>query len=160
MEHFLTYSPLTHTNMQTESSHASENERRVLSLLEAFAQSAEAVVAHFHAEAVIEYPYAHSLGTPGRLTLGQYRTYLTNALAQMNGLRFSSIQTFQTTDPQVCFAEFHGHVPLPAGDYHQDYVVRATFREGKIIHYREYWNPVESKAFGDAEAAKNIFKHD
>jgi hypothetical protein len=45
----------------------------------------------------------------------------------------------------VCFAEFHGHVPLPAGDYHQDYVVRATFREGKIIHYREYWNPWQEK---------------
>jgi len=146
--------------MQTDSLRVSENEQRVLSLLEAFAQSAEAVVAHFHAEAVIEFPYAHALGTPGRLTLSQYRSYLTNALAQMSDLRFSGIQTFQATDPHVCFAEFHGHVPLPAGDYHQDYVVRATFREGKIIHYREYWNPVAGKAFGDAEATRNIFKHD
>jgi ketosteroid isomerase-like protein len=146
--------------MQTDPSHVSENEQRLLSLLEAFQQSAEAVTAHFHEAALIEYPYAHALGTPGRLTLSQYRTYLASALAQMSGLRFPRIETFQTNDPQVCFAEFHGHVPLPAGDYHQDYVVRATFREGKIIHYREYWNPMEANAFGDAEAAKKIFKHD
>jgi uncharacterized protein len=26
--------------------------------------------------------------------------------------------------------------------YQQDYVIRLEIKNGKIIHYREYWNPV------------------
>lgn len=145
-----------------ENTHSSQNsnQQKLRSLLLALQQNADAVVAHFHQEAIIEYPYAHTVGTPSQLNLSQYRAYLTNALSRMSGLQLSDIQLFQTTDPDVCFAEFHGHVPFPSGDYHQDYVVRATFKEGKVIRYREYWNPSAMTAFGDKKTTNDIFKHD
>jgi len=45
----------------------------------------------------------------------------------------------------VLFAEFGEAVFFATGrHYQQDYVMRLETKDGKIIHYREYWNPVPS----------------
>lgn len=95
-------------------------------------------------DAIVEFPYASALGSPERLEgkLAIYN-YMKNAIAQMQNLTFTNIRTYQTTDPDVLFAEFHGEAMMIATGrhYQQDYVMRFKARAGKIFHYREYWNP-------------------
>ena len=101
-------------------------------------------------DAVVEFPYASS--TPGRLEGKEaiYK-YIKDALAQMQGLMFTNVRVYPTTNPNILWAEFHGEsVIVPTGRYYQqDYALRLETREGKIVHYREYWNPMSAiKAWG------------
>mgnify|MGYP002140209445 CR=1 FL=1 len=47
-----------------------------------------------------------------------------------------------TTDPDVALAEVHGSATIATTGkrYEQDYVMVVRTRNGKIVHYREYWN--------------------
>lgn len=130
-------------------------------LLDAFSEGPQEVLALFHEQAVIEYPYASTLGTPGKLTKSEYAVYLKSALASMPAIAFSNVQIYPLQAPDQVWAEFHGETTVPATQarYEQDYVVRVTFQEGMIIHYREYWNPMKVEAFGGDQAAKDIFTH-
>ncbi|HAA32069.1 MAG TPA: phenazine biosynthesis protein [Cyanobacteria bacterium UBA8553] len=95
-------------------------------------------------DAVVEFPYACALGSPerleGKLTI---YNYIKNAIAQMQNLTFTNIREYQTSNPDVLFAEVHGEARILATGrhYHQDYVMRLETKAGKIFHYREYWNP-------------------
>lgn len=96
-------------------------------------------------DAVVEFPYASALGSPSRLEgkLAIY-DYMKNAVAQLQNWVFTDVREYQTLLPNVLFAEFHGEAVFVATGqpYQQDYVVRLEIKDGKIIHYREYWNPV------------------
>lgn len=95
-------------------------------------------------DAVVEFPYASALGSPERLEgkLAIYN-YMKNAIAKMQHLTFTNIRQYQTTNPNVLFAEVHGEATIVATGrhYQQDYVMRLEAKNGKIFHYREYWNP-------------------
>jgi uncharacterized protein len=95
--------------------------------------------------AVVEFPYASALGSPSRLEgkLAIYN-YMKNAVAQLQNWVFTDVREYHTVIPNVLFAEFHGEaVSVATGQpYQQDYVVRLETKAGKIVHYREYWNPV------------------
>ena len=96
-------------------------------------------------DAVVEFPYASALGSQGRLE-GKSAIYnhMKNAVAQLQNWVFTDVREYQTLIPNVLFAEFHGEAVFVATGqpYQQDYVVRLETNNGKIIHYREYWNPV------------------
>ncbi|MBD2309867.1 PhzA/PhzB family protein [Chroococcidiopsis sp. FACHB-1243] len=96
-------------------------------------------------DAVVEFPYASALGSPSRLE-GKPAIYnhMKNAVAQLQNWVFTDVREYQTLLPNVLFAEFHGEAVFVATGqlYQQDYVVRLETKNGKIIHYREYWNPV------------------
>jgi uncharacterized protein len=95
-------------------------------------------------DAIVEFPYATALGSPSRFE-GKPAIYnhMKNAVAQLQNWVFTDIRKYQTTIPTVLLAEFHGEAVLVATGqpYQQDYVVRLETQNGKIIHYREYWNP-------------------
>lgn len=96
-------------------------------------------------DAIVEFPYASALGSPSRLE-GKPAIYnhMKNAVSQLQNWVFTDVRKYQTLLPNVLFAEFHGEAMLVATGqpYQQDYVVRLETKNGKIIHYREYWNPV------------------
>ncbi len=96
-------------------------------------------------DAIVEFPYASALGSPSRLEgkLAIY-SYMKNAVAQLQNWVFTDVREYQTLIQNVLFAEFHGEAVFVATGqpYQQDYVVRLETKDGKIIHYREYWNPV------------------
>ncbi len=96
-------------------------------------------------DAIVEFPYASALGSPSRLE-GKFAIYdyMKNAVAQLQNWVFTDVREYQTLIPNVLFAEFHGEAVFVATGqpYQQDYVVRLEIKRGKIIHYREYWNPV------------------
>jgi uncharacterized protein len=95
-------------------------------------------------DAVVEFPYATALGAPSRF-VGKHAIYnhMKNAVAQLQNWVFTDIHEYQTPIATVLLAEFHGEAVFVATGqtYQQDYVVRLETHNGKIIHYREYWNP-------------------
>lgn len=143
---------------QTETIDEKNNEKIVQQLLEGFNHGAETVLQLFHEDAIIEYPYAHSLGTPAKLTKSQYRTYLKGALKNMPDISFSQVNSY-TAQNHVVWAEFHGEVVIPSTNqlYQQDYVACFKLKNGKIIHYKEYWNPMAISAMGGHTEVKKMF---
>ncbi|GAA3617318.1 nuclear transport factor 2 family protein [Flavivirga amylovorans] len=148
----------TKTNGEAISIHEKEQEKIVQDLLEAFNLGAENVLELFDEEAIIEYPYAYSLGTPSSLNKTQYANYLKGALANMPDITFSQVKSY-TTENHIVWAEFHGEVIIPSTNklYQQDYVARFTLKNGKIIHYKEYWNPMAVSAMGDHKEVNEMF---
>lgn len=99
----------------------------------------------FAEDAVVEFPYAAALNLPARLEgKSAIYNYFTEALAQMQNLIFTHIREYQTLNSNVLFAECHGEADIIATGrhYQQDYVMRLETKDGKIVHYREYWNPI------------------
>ncbi|MGF1675263.1 MAG: nuclear transport factor 2 family protein [Rivularia sp. (in: cyanobacteria)] len=96
-------------------------------------------------DAIIEFPYAPALGSPSRLEgKSAIYNYMKNTVAQLQNWVFTDVREYQTLIPNVLFAEFHGEAVFVATGqpYQQDYVMRLETKNGKIIYYREYWNPV------------------
>jgi uncharacterized protein len=108
-------------------------------------------------DAVAEFPYASTLGAHTRLE-GKPAIYshMKNAVARLQNWVFTDIREYQTLVPNMLFAEFHGKAVFVATGqpYQQDYVVRLETKNGKIIHYREYWNPAPIlELMGSSETA-------
>ncbi len=133
-------------------------EKIVHELLEAFNLGVENVLELFHDDAIVEYPYAHSLGTPSELTKTQYGNYLKGALENMPDIAFSKVKSYAAQN-HVVWAEFHGEVVIPSTNqlYQQDYVARIVLENGRIIHYKEYWNPLAVSAMGSHNEVNEMF---
>jgi uncharacterized protein len=96
-------------------------------------------------DAILEFPYAAALGVPNRFEgKPAIYNYMKTAVEHMQNWVFTNIREYRTSDPNILLAEFHGEAVFTATDhsYQQDYVIRLETKNGKIIHYREYWNPV------------------
>lgn len=135
-----------------------KQEKIVHDLLKAFNIGSGEVLKFFREEAIIEYPYAHSLGTPSSLNKIQYGNYIKGALENMPDIEFSNISIY-TSRKNTFWAEFHGETTIPSTNqrYKQDYVVRITLKNGKIIRYKEYWNPMAVSAMGDEKEVNKMF---
>jgi hypothetical protein len=93
-------------------------------------------------DAVAEFPYAFD--TPRRVEgKTAIYNYMKDALAQMQNLKFTNVRVYPTTT-NLLWAEVHGEATVAATGqlYEQDYVIRMETKEGKIVHYCEYWNPM------------------
>jgi ketosteroid isomerase-like protein len=68
-----------------------------------------------------------------------------DVLAGVRQFEFSDVRTFPTDNPDVIFAEFTGNATVVSTGckYSQEYIVRLETRNGEIVYYREYWNPLE-----------------
>ncbi|MDF5714831.1 MAG: PhzA/PhzB family protein [Rhizonema sp. NSF051] len=122
----------------------------------------QACVDLFTENAVVEFPYASD--TPNRLEGKEaiYK-YMKNALAQMQNLVFTNLRVYPTSNPNVLLAESRGEAVIVSTGchYQQDYVIRLETWEGKIIHYREYWNPMSAlKAWGSTQNLCQSFNAD
>lgn len=99
----------------------------------------------FTDDAVVEFPYAASLGREGRF-VGKpaIDAYFRGTPGLFRELRFRDLRRHAGADPHMVCAEVHGSALIgPAGaPYEQDYVMILRTRDGKISHYREYWNPL------------------
>jgi ketosteroid isomerase-like protein len=110
----------------------------------------------FAEDAVVEFPYAKSLGGMHERLEGReaIRQYFAETPKHFKGLVFSKVRRYLTTDPEVAIAEAHGSatIAMTGRTYEQDYVMVLKARDGKISLYREYWDPIPGlKAFGGEE---------
>ncbi len=125
-------------------------------------KQAQAWVELFAEDAVIEFPYAST--TPGRLEgKADIYHYMKDVPAQMQNLVFTNIRVYPTTNPNILWAEVHGEADIVSTGcrYQQDYVMYLETKAGKIVHYREYWNPIPAlEAWGSTENLNQSFKVD
>jgi uncharacterized protein len=94
-------------------------------------------------DAVHEYPYApapYSKKLEGRDVI---TAYIANVTQSATNWSFTNFTFLATSDADTVFVEFEGSALVTATGkrYQQIYVGRITLREGKIAHYREFWNP-------------------
>lgn len=134
-------------------------QQQLAALLAAFLTGADDVRRLFAEQAVIEFPYAASVGTPGRLTLPEYHQYLAQVLPTMPRLAYDAVRVYPLQAPGEYFAELRAATTVPGTGrrYEQDYVLYFTLADGRFTHYREYWNPVPwLRAFGGEQALHDI----
>lgn len=70
--------------------------------------------------------------------------YLAKAGALIEFESMSAAITHEATDGETFILEFSckGKGARTGGRYHQDYISVIRVRDGRIVHYRDYWNPL------------------
>lgn len=100
-------------------------------------------------DVIFEFPFAPP-GRPskveGKQALGEY---LTAVPSRVEFDRLSNLETHQTLNPDVAIFEMTatGRVKDTGEPYEMSYVVVLTVRDGRIAHYRDYWDPLKSLHF-------------
>jgi len=93
---------------------------------------------------VAEFPFAPE-GSPARI---EGRTalyeYLRNYPSFIDVRKIPTLRTYTTDDTTVAIAEWSasGTVIANGNPYEMSYATFVTFRDGLIVNYREYWNPM------------------
>lgn len=111
----------------------------------------------FAEHGVMEFPFA----PPGGVTRLDGRAALAAHLASLGRLiaidRVTALVVHRTADPNVVILEFGGvGRGVETGEpYDQTYISVITLADGRIVHYRDYWNPLAAiRAAGGADAIK------
>jgi ketosteroid isomerase-like protein len=103
-------------------------------------------------DVLVEFPFAPA-GTPSRLD-GRVAIfeYLRNYPKIIDVHEIGSLEIYPTDRPDTVIGEWSakGHV-IPNGNaYNMSYATFVTVRDGSIVNYREYWNPLAlAQALGD-----------
>lgn len=104
-------------------------------------------------DVVFEFPFAPH-GRPTRLegkpAVGEYL----GAIASLAVLeRVTNLEMHQTVDPNVAVIEFSvtGRVRGSDSTFERSYIVVLTVRDGLVVRYRDYWNPLASFTAGNGE---------
>lgn len=101
-------------------------------------------IALFADDAVLEFPFALP-GRPQRLVGRRaIHEYLIGYPDLLDVREITDLTLHQTTDDGVIIAEFAmaGVVVATGRPYRQRYISVLTVRGGRLVHYRDYWNPV------------------
>lgn len=105
---------------------------------------ASSFVEMFHPEGVMEFPYAYGdlpKRVEGRTALSEH---LTRLARQISFDRMSLPEVTQTEDPDCFILEFEafGSGVETGEPYEQRYISVIRLRDGYIVHYKDYWNPL------------------
>jgi ketosteroid isomerase-like protein len=95
-------------------------------------------------DVVAEFPFAPQ-GSPRRLEGREaLYEYLRNYPSVINVRSLPSVRIYPTDDPNAAIAEWSasGEVLTNGNAYEMSYATFVIFREGLIVTYREYWNPL------------------
>ncbi len=107
----------------------------------------------------MEFPFAR----PGMQTRIEGRTaVLTYLMSVSQGISVDTVDhvvVHDTADPDVVIVEFEGHgLATKTGEpYDQRYISVIRTRGGKIVHYKDYWNPIQGLKAQMGSAAVDAF---
>jgi ketosteroid isomerase-like protein len=107
--------------------------------------AAEGFVDMMAEDFVMEFPFAR----PGMQTRIEGRaavlTYLMTVGQGVSVDSVSDVVVHDTADPDVVIVEFDGHGrAIKTGEpYEQRYISVIRTRDGRIVHYKDYWNPIQ-----------------
>jgi hypothetical protein len=96
-------------------------------------------------DVVAEFPFAPE-GSPRRLEGREaLYEYLRDYPSVIDVRSIPHLRTYSTDDPNVAIAEWSssGEVLTNGNAYEMSYATFVTFKDGLIINYREYWNPLK-----------------
>jgi ketosteroid isomerase-like protein len=108
---------------------------------------------------VMEFPYAR----PGMPTRVEGRAAVLAHLIKVGeGVSVDSADNLvvhETADPEVVILEFdgHGRSAKTGEPYEQRYISVIRARGGKIIHFKDYWNPIQGLKAQLGSAAVDAF---
>jgi uncharacterized protein len=94
---------------------------------------------------VMEFPYARP-GMPTKVEgKAAVLTHLVKVGAGVTVDSTSNLVVHETMDPEVVILEFDGHGrALKTGEaYEQRYISVIRARGGRMIHFKDYWNPIQ-----------------
>jgi len=106
----------------------------------------DAWYALFADDAVIEFPYATGTPFPPQLEgKSAIVAHYAQALQWFEPFTFRDVR-FHAAGSELASCEVHGSSKMRAtGEpYEQDYVLVVEACDGRIVRYREYWNPIPS----------------
>jgi ketosteroid isomerase-like protein len=121
--------------------------------------AAESFVEMMAEDFVMEFPFAR----PGMQTRIEGRTaVLTYLMTVGQGISIDSVSNVvvhDTTDPDVVIVEFDGHGRSLKTDepYEQRYISVIRTCDGRIVHYKDYWNPIQGLKAQIGSAAVDAF---
>ena len=108
---------------------------------------------------VMEFPYAR----PGMPTRVEGRAAVLAHLVKVSGDvsvdSASNLVVHETADPEVVILEFDGHGrSVKTGEpYEQRYISVIRAHGGKIVHFKDYWNPIQGLKAQLGSAAVDAF---
>ncbi|MEV6926871.1 nuclear transport factor 2 family protein [Dactylosporangium sp. NPDC051485] len=109
------------------------------------AQDAEAFVALMAPDGYIEWPFCPP-GAPERLEGREaIRAFLTQvARAPIRFDEYRDVVVHETADPEVIIVEYqvYGHLTTSGGPFRQTVIAVLRVRDGLVISYRDYINPL------------------
>jgi ketosteroid isomerase-like protein len=119
-------------------------ERMLLDGLEALKNGdAEKFIASFHPDAVIEFPY-WSTGEVKRVQgLKDIAEIYHNLAVKMDRLEIDHI--FHSGNAIIAEYRGFGRVKTTGKPFNQTYIMVWVVEDGKVMSYREYWNPLVSQ---------------
>jgi ketosteroid isomerase-like protein len=121
--------------------------------------AAESFVDMMAEDFVMEFPFAR----PGMQTRIEGRAavlaYLVTVSQGVSIDGVSNVVVHDTTDPDVVIVEFDGHGrAVKTGEpYEQRYISVIRTRDGRIVHYKDYWNPIQGLKAQLGSAAVDAF---
>ncbi|MFY1650436.1 nuclear transport factor 2 family protein [Solwaraspora sp. WMMB762] len=97
----------------------------------------------FDPAGVLEFPYPPP-GVPSRFVGHQELYEHMKDFPKQFDVRFSGLTFHETTDPELVIAEFvgEGRGVVTRRPFHQVYISVVRFRDGRIVHFRDFWNPL------------------
>ena len=105
---------------------------------------------------VVEFPFAPE-GAPSRLEGRKaIYEYLRNYPSMIDIKAITAVRVYPTDDPDTAIADWSvtGRVISNGNPYNMSYATFVTVRDGLIVKYKEYWNPMAFlKAMGGASFA-------
>lgn len=106
-------------------------------------------------DVVFEFPYAPPGGVSrldGRAALAAYLAGVASLIA-IDTLVTTAVHP--STDPEVVVIEFAatGRGTATDAPYDQSYISVIRTRDGRIVHYRDYWNSIAATGGGEAIAS-------
>jgi ketosteroid isomerase-like protein len=114
------------------------------SLLLAGAGDYDGYVDLLHDEIVFEFPFAPP-GRPKRVEgKADLRDYLGRYPGRIEFVRLLKMVVHETVDPEVVVLEMsiEGRLKTTGEPYQMGYISVVTVRDGRILRYRDYWNPL------------------
>ncbi|MEU8083172.1 nuclear transport factor 2 family protein [Micromonospora sp. NPDC049101] len=104
-------------------------------------------IALFAEDAVLELPFAPP-GQPRRVAgRAELHEYLINYPDLLDVREIRDRTVHETRDPEVIVVEFaaSGFVVATGRPYEVRYIAVLTIRDGRLAHYRDYWDPIAAQ---------------
>jgi uncharacterized protein len=93
---------------------------------------------------VVEFPFAPDMASRKLIGRATIYEYLKNYPSVIDIQSTPTMTIRATDDPDMAIAEWSvsGRVISNGNPYEMSYATFVTFRDGLIVNYREYWNPM------------------